>query len=180
VRLGKTDVLKVYYFCREAERSVHRALSDPWPDFLAYYAPSRRADILATTELMNSLLGRSGLCREPPTRNEIEKLPLRVSLWRACFGRWLARWERSWSFSPPEVCFIAAVLTSLLRLLDELQKPAAEALIDLRLSFCDCQWIIERHSHGLPELRLADEVDHFNKTDSLPRVSLSDVLKKSA
>src|SRR5262249_31818184 len=149
------EVLKLFCFCREAERSIHRALSDPWHDFLAYYTAARRMDITQTVEAANQLLGRFPACSQPPSPTEIHKRPSGSYMVRNCLGRWLARWQTSWAFAAAEVCFFAVTLSALLRLLNEPQKPENDRLIELRMAFCDCEWIIESHCCGLPELDLA-------------------------
>ncbi len=181
VRLDKETVLRLYCSCREAERSVHRALADPWPEFRAYYGAEKRAEIAGLIERAGPLLGRLGPCPTPPADEEIEWLSTALGyFFRACFGRWLARWEKRWSFDQKEVCYLAATLARLLRLLDNTEKPAPQTLIELRRTFFLCSRVIGRRCHGLRELKLAARIDHFHKTEWLPRVTLADVLKKSA
>jgi hypothetical protein len=180
VRLSRDEVLKLYCYCREAERSIHRALCDPWTEFTAYYEPSKRVLMSQAIDSLNVLLEQAEPCPTASSRAELEKRIRRPSLLRLCLGRWLTYLESGWSFASQEACFIGATLGSLLRLLNAPQKPENSHLIDLRMNFCTCQRIIEHRCHGLPGLQLAARIDHFNKTEWLPRVSLADVLRKSA
>ena len=180
VRLDKEVVVSLYCYCREAERSVHRAIGDPWPEFQRYYSPEKTAAICKLIEEISEVAGTPMPCPSPAAREaEFGIGPWRFFL-RYWFGRWLARWESAWSFPQREVCYFLGRLEGLLRLLITPAKPDTQSLIALRMAFYQCEWIIGRRCYGLPELELADRIDHFNKTEWLPRVTLDDVLRMRA
>jgi len=180
VRLDREAVVKLFCYCREAERSVHRALSDPWPDFRAYYGPEKTEPIRRLIESLAGAVQGQGNCPDPAAHRR----PFGMSIWRLFlrywFGRWLVRWEKTWSFPERESYYILGRLEELLRLLACPLKPEAHSLIALRMALCECEGLIEHRCYGLREIQVAHGIDHFNKTVWLPRLSLADVLKKSA
>jgi hypothetical protein len=180
MRLDKESVVKLYCYCREAERSVHRALSDPWPDFLAYYGADKTDPIRQLIQGLAGAARKAGPCPDPPPNVGV----LDMSVWRMfvrfCFGRWLVRWETGWSFPEREICYILGRLEALFRLLASPTRPEPQVLIALRMAFCECEHIIAQRCYGLRGIEIAQGIDHFNKTAWLPQVTLADVLKKSA
>jgi hypothetical protein len=180
MRLDRESVLKLFCYCREAERSVHHALDAPWPDFQAYYAPDK-------TEAIESLIGQlsvgltpGGTGLVPAESSEGHGMAPWRFFFRYWFGRLIAPWERSWTFPERDVRHILATLTSLLRLLDVPARPDAHALIALRMAFYDCQRIIEGRCYGLRELEQARRIDHFHRTREQPVVQLADILRECA
>jgi hypothetical protein len=180
VRLDKESVVRLYCYCREAERSVHRALSDPWPEFRAYYGPAKTVPIHGLLENLATAVRAGGSCPDVSEREEGFGIARWRFFLRYWFGRWLVRWEEGWFFPRREVCYMLGRLEALFRLLDAPTKPDAATLIALRKAFCECERIIEGRCYGLCEIEFARGIDHFNKTAWLPHVTLTDVLKKSA
>jgi hypothetical protein len=180
VRLDKKLVLRLFCYCREAERSVHRALTNPWPAFRAYYSPAKVRAIKEAVARVTRQLGSSAECPTLPSRDQLAVRPDWAIFARVLFGRWLSRWETAWPFPRAEACYLAGTLTFLLRLLDDCDKPDSKVLIDLRMTLYDCQRIIEGRCYGVPGLKLANDIEHFDQTEWVKHVSLADVLKKGA
>src|ERR1700678_3695653 len=82
VRLDKTAIVSLYYYCRQAERSLDRVLGIPWnfanddnvckrdsetlwQGFREYYDPQQRERIQAQVNLLTSLGGRSRKSADP-------------------------------------------------------------------------------------------------------------------
>jgi hypothetical protein len=176
VRLDRESAVKLFCFCREAERSVHRALTAPWSHFQDYYNQDRLAPIRDLIDRVGGSVRAGGECPDLSSPEGGYGLgPGRMFI-RYFFGRWLVRWETSWSFPGREICFILGRLRDLLEMLGSPSKPDHSTLIALRMALCECERIIKGRCYGLWEIELALGIDHFNKTEWLPRISLSDVL----
>jgi hypothetical protein len=180
VRLDKESVVRLFCYCREAERSVHRALGDPWPEFQAYYGAEKVAPIRCLVGKLREALGDRNLS---PLSSGRER-PLGIGpgrfFLRYWFGRWLVRWEKCWSFSGRDICFIVTTLEALFRLFGTASKPHADALVALRMAFYDCERVIEGRCYGLREIERASRIDHFHSSPGFPWVQLPEILKDCA
>jgi hypothetical protein len=180
IRLSQETVVELFCHCREAERSVHRALGDCWQDFRQYYSEPKRRAIMTVIEALNGVTGRQRPAAVGDASVGREPLIPRLGLLRFLCGRWIAPWKRAWTFGEAEAHFIAATLRSLLALLDSPARPDADALIGLRMRLCCCEFIIEARSFGLAVIERAKGIDHFNKTEGLPSETLAAILKDCA
>jgi hypothetical protein len=176
IRLDKELVLKVYCLCREAERSVHRALDANWSDFQEYYKDTKTRQIRLVVESLYDLLGPAYAHLDPPPDEDLERFISPPGIFRFYFGKWLASRKRWWFFPHQSILFLAYHLDSLVSLLSVQEKPDSAHLITLRRAFGACEYIIECRCHGLEELDLAKMMEHFRQTEWLPTVKLADIL----
>jgi hypothetical protein len=176
VTLDKDTVLRAFCYCREAERSVHRALGANWAEFGEYYAPSKRADISSLIDHLGNLAGPRFNNDVQPTADEVGRHVREPGIVRYFLGPWIAGWKHSWKFPEAAVHFIGSRLATLLSLLDHPIKPRPEVLIALRVDLSRCGCIIECRCHGLAELKRASFIDHFHRTDWLRFVTLEEIL----
>jgi hypothetical protein len=176
IKLEKNTVLRLYCFLREAERSVHRAISDPWPEFKDYYRPSKIAAVQHLAETLREALGSDFPIQDQMSREQAGKSISPPGIFRYYLGHLIATRKRDWTFPASAVAFMAGTLSRLVTLLEAAQKPNPDVLISLRMDCCASEWIIENRCHGLPELNRAKRIDHFHRTDWLPYVTLGDIV----
>ncbi|HXG09154.1 MAG TPA: hypothetical protein VNK04_05135 [Gemmataceae bacterium] len=187
VRLDKGFILRLYCYSYQAERSIHYALGREWAELLNYYRGERFDGVRSVADYLNKLVARNGL--EGLVRTAKERLPhavppgpvreLFVHLYRFLVGRWVARWQKRWSFSDQELCFMAATLNGLVRVLESATRPDPQDLISLRLDLCWCRSMIEDRCYGLLEIKRAREIEHYWQEDRITPVKLTDILGES-
>jgi hypothetical protein len=179
IQLQKEYLLSLYCHARQADRSIDRVLGlgGSW-DALRDYYQGRLSALRAMHSMMEQLVPGRTQGAWPGTRDQVcRSLPGAISLLlRHC----TARWRRAWTFPEQEVCFIAETLGSLLETLEALTRPDTPWLVGLRMDLWACTYIIECRCKGLPELALANRIEHFNHPDSLPHVELAEVLRTAA
>jgi len=135
---------------------------------VAYYDPPKRGLITDAVALLRNL-GADPLAavnRDSFPENTVFAIP-------GCLVRLVAnKFKKAWSFSRKELSFFCSAFEHLLRVLDYAELPAIQELIDLRMDFYVCQWIIAGRLIGVPELKRAGKVEHFNHSDFVEHVTL--------
>jgi hypothetical protein len=161
--LEKPAVLQLFRAFRQAERSVHFALSSPklWTAFIAYYDAAKLARLREQICLLNKACAGS-----QDRRRDAPKLASgALSILRAA-GRLLAnRLKSHWAFSIEEISYFVATLERLLEIAVTPRQPPVDELIAVRFDCLKCQWIIERELIGIRELKEARRVEHFCQSD---------------
>ncbi len=172
-RFTKTSLLTLYCCCHQAERSLDNALSSPetWDHFLAFFDEVKQSRI---REMVDMLKKADSDLTGVPSRESFLANPLLVVASSAVFLI-VNRLKKSWSFSAKQTTFFAASLDRLLGLLKNRQPPRREAVIDLRMDFCQCGLIIKHKLIGVAEMRLAEKIEHFNQSAFVNHVSFQDV-----
>ncbi len=169
-RLEKRIAVRLFGCLRQAERSVHYALSNRslWGEFTRYYDTSRRAVIESLLDHLRGLniSGFAVLSREYFSRDDFLN-PLTLVLNR------LRRRKASWRFSNSELAFIYSALVAFEKVLDYNEPPAQESLIRLRMELLTCEWIIHHRMLGVPEIRRADHIEHFLQSPHMAERALS-------
>ena len=171
IRLDKGEVIALYCYCRQAERSLDHALSgcgEPWRGLQEYYETGRREEVLALVKLLTNLGG------------DLRKVPARAAIAHMSFYSpmlFLVRrvanvWKSSWSFSRDEITFMLATMTRFLNVLETEEPDRLDERISLRMDLHACQRIIEDRSCGCRELRWANRVEHYLQPDFIEHVSL--------
>jgi hypothetical protein len=174
-RLPKELVIRCYALCREAERSVDRALHVPWPAFVAYYAGPRTDALDLLLARLKETCSRPIRCREGEgsgARSQprlLERLLCRLGSWRA--GR-----KAVFAFREEEVRWVITSLEHLVTLLGRTARPDQEDLIAARMAMLDCERLIESRCCGLPELKQAARIEHFLYPDHWEPVKLEDLV----
>lgn len=171
--LSKNAALLLFCYFRQAERSVHYALTFPneWPQFLAYYDESRQTQI---TKVIGSLKDAGAELAKVPSRQELEPNSW-LSFLRCSAALLCNPLKRSWSFSRRELSFFSATLEHLLWILGYAEPRENDELIELRLDCLDCHYIIGRKLIGIPEIRKADAIEHFNQSKYVSHVTFQDL-----
>jgi hypothetical protein len=180
VRLSRPFILEFYCLARQAERSVHRALPNPWPEFQAYYNDQKRQAITGMCRRLSALLPDEDNLPALRSAEDLEKElapagPI-SELGRYLYGMVFGRIRKSWSFSADEIRFFITQLSTLLQLLQEENRPSQEALIALRMDLCYCQLIVSQRCPGMGERARASQVEHFDKTPWLPSVTMEELV----
>lgn len=178
IPVEKGLVLRLYCYSRQAERSVHRALDAKWLDFKNYYGWARISPIKLLVERLYGFLGTGSKDLPPLSQEEIGSSLPTVGIIRYYFGGWIARRKKRWSFPASELHFMGSTLNSLVILLELPAKPDPAVLLSLRRDFCACESIIDGRCHGLPEIKRAKTIEHFQRPDWLPTVTLAEILDK--
>jgi len=73
------------------------------------------------------------------------------------------------------LAFIHVTLAAFNKILDAAQPHAHTSLIELRLDLNTCEWIIENRMLGIPELGLAQNVEHYGQSDFVQHVTLEEM-----
>src|SRR5579883_2741093 len=131
ITLEKNTVLKLFCFLREAERSVHRAISDPWPEFRDYYRPSKIAALQCLVATLREALGSDFPTQAQMSREQAGKSISPPGILRYYLGHLIATRKGAWTFPALAVAFMAATLNRLITLLEAVQKPDPDVLISL-------------------------------------------------
>lgn len=179
IQLPRRLIVRCYALCREAERSVDRALvSASWSDLVAYYH-EKIETIEQTREQLASMMPESATAQAPPDQEEVFRNHRPWALFRAVLGKWVAARSEWWAFPCPEVQFLVSKLHSLTDLLRERDRPAQGALIRLRMDLFDCQRVIDRRCQGLPELEKAARIEHFLHPEHCIPVKFEDLIAEA-
>lgn len=173
ILFSKKTALTLFCYFRQAERSVHYALSCPsqWRQFVAYYDESRQAQI---TALLGMLKDAGAVLDRVPKRQAVAPNGW-LSMARSVAGFFLNSLKNSWSFSVDEVSFFAATLEELLKVLHLDEPLDKKKLTELRLDCFTCHYTIRQRLIGVPEIHRADTIEHFNQSKYVSHVSLQDL-----
>jgi hypothetical protein len=160
---SKNTSLTLFCFLRQAERSVHYALSCPsqWSQFVAYYDKSKQTQI---SEVIGMLKDAGAVQDNIPSRQALAQSGL-LSMVRCTAGLLCNPLKRSWAFSVREISFFSVTLEHLLRILHNADLPKKEELIELRLDCFVCNSVIARKLIGVREIKKASSVEHFNQSE---------------
>lgn len=171
VFFSKSTALTLLGYFRQAERSVDYALSSPnqWPEFVAYYEArltqiARLASILKATGAIED----EGLYRQPTAQTgALHILHCAVNAVRN-------RFKKKWSFSSQEVSFFLRTFDHLTQVAHKSSVTQSE-LIELRFDCFRCQYVIAHRLIGVPEIRAALSVEHFNQSQYIYHTKLPDI-----
>ena len=158
-RFHKRTILNFLALFRQAERSVHYALSCPsqWPQFLSFYDERRRDQIAKAMESLRQSGADQGIA---PARKELERSDL-LDFLSACRNLAVNSFKRSWTFSQREAAYFYKTLQRLLELLQRPQRPPTDEFIELRLDCCQAGGIIRHRLLGVRETKDVDKIEHF-------------------
>jgi hypothetical protein len=175
LQLSRSTALTLFSVCRQAERSVHYALSCPghWAEFVAFYDREKLGPVNSLLPILKRAVGDlliTPTCESFTERNVI------VEILTALVRRVRNMWKKVWLMSGSEAAFISASLGKLLEILGQPECPRIEGLIELRMDLCLCQWILRRKLIGLPEFRIASAVEHFFQSDHVKHVTLQELI----
>jgi hypothetical protein len=171
--LSKQTALILFCYFRQAERSVHYALSFPnqWPQFRAYYGDAKRTQIAK----LIGLLRAAGATRDDLGGGQVLKGDGLLAGLGSVVALVCNPFRRRWTFSVQELSFLLATLETLLRDLCTDDPPEKPRLIALRRDCFQCHSIISRKLVGLPELRKAASIEHFNQSEYAKSVTLEEI-----
>ncbi len=142
VKVDKQFLLRFYILIREAERSLHSALSSDWSELRRGYPPEK---IEYFRKAIQDFLGEAPLESVDPRQSEAyanrlaaaEPNPLRV-----IFRSW--RWTRACTYSfGVEVRYVASFLRQIAGVLSRETPPPRETLIALRMQMSAVERIIQ-------------------------------------
>jgi hypothetical protein len=179
VILSSENIVELYCICRQAERSVHRALGWHWEAFRAYYGAERQTYLEAWERKLVDLVGPGSQWHSFANRDALVAQVRKPGFFRVIFGAWFANRRRTWSFSPAEIAFAARVLYSLIDVIGQALRPADQHLIDLRMDLWACEYLLDCRCHGLSRLERARHVEHFMQTASVPHEALHEICGSS-
>ncbi len=177
IRLPKELVIRCFALCRQAERSVDRALFAPWDEFVAYYGPDRVSALEAVVARLTDTLLQPGVAQAPPRFEEVYPRELRL-----VFGFLLSKLpifrKSTFGFREPEIRFVLARLQALLNVLASKERPAQDELIALRMAMYDCQRLLEWRCPWMPELNKALRIEHLFFPEHLVPVTMAELLQE--
>ncbi len=181
IPLDRITILKIYCYCRQAERSVHRVLNPAacWSDFQAYYG-EKCVPIDHLRQFLQTFLSEEKDHDLPLSREVFEKDSRLPGICQIILGKLLARWKSVWRFSPSEIAFIVATLRKFLLFCRSPSKPIAAELINLRMDFSSIEMVLEWRCYGLKEFQKACHIAHFDQGNEHPGVRIQDILAEAA
>jgi hypothetical protein len=174
---SKDAAIKLFCYFRQAERSVHYAVSCPrsWPLFVAYYDDKQ----IAIAELIGMLRGAGAVPEYAARHHPLVRHGILSAL--HCAASFLVNpWRSSWSFSVAELSFFSATLERLLEVLRATDLPDKDSLICLRTRCYEATYVIERKLIGMPEIRMARQVEHWFQSEYRRHVKLEDIFNGSS
>src|SRR5262245_54286005 len=121
----RKEIVTVFCYLREAERSIHRALNPAcrWSDFVDYYQPAKVAALRHFAERFQPALAT--VDKGFPSAEQARRLrgPGWLSILKnVCFGHW----QRTWCFSEDEIAYLGSIFVAILHLLIAELKPSAD------------------------------------------------------
>ena len=174
IELPKELVIRCYALCRQAERSLDRALHAPWAEFAAYYGPDRLSALEDGVARLEATLPRLGVSQSSQGFAEV----CRPRGLRRVFGLLLGRLgifrKTRFAFRAPEVRFVLAGLQALVNLLGSKERPTREEIIASRVAMYDCQRLLEGPCYGVPEMERANRVEHFLSPGHLQAIPMKE------
>jgi hypothetical protein len=176
IKLPKELVIRCYALCRQAERSLDRALHAPWAEFAAYYGPDRLSVLEAVATRLGATLPQPAVSHAPPRFEEVYRQRALGKAFGLLLGKFRIFRKTTFRFREPEIHFMLAGLQALVNLLERKEKPAQEEIIASRMAMYDCQRLLEGSCYGLPELEKANRVEHFLYPGHLQAVKLEELI----
>lgn len=164
IRLKKRFAILLFCCLRQAERSVHYAVSTPswWDQFLEYYDAPRRQMLRSIRDRLYAMGARR---TRIPQREDVDRtfLPYEMQIYFNQFTNFLLRpLKRSWRFTEDEVTFFAVALDAVDKLWDEREPPLANHyLVKLRTDISIARDIMEIRMAGIPQIKKAMWMEHF-------------------
>jgi hypothetical protein len=179
IQLRKALVLKAYCYSCQGYRSIHRALQQGyWSAFQAYYDQNRRNDLEGLVRELDDHTPPPDRDRIPPNAAELARITPAPGLFRFLFARWLGRRKRSWPFTVQEIRYLSSTLGRLRSVLEDSRTPPSSSLIALRNELCNCSGIVEMRCYGLAELDRARDIEHFDQTERVAHLQLTEILSE--
>lgn len=161
---SKQFVLMMYCYCRQAERSIHYAVSCPnqWKQFCEYYSEQKRRRLRSILHDINAREPSEDFAIKCGCRDWIPALELPRLLVRSAVNQF----RSSWSFDAHELDLVADAIRRLLAITRDDCVLSHRELLQLRKRFFECSYAIERKLIGLIELRRASRVEHWFNSES--------------
>jgi hypothetical protein len=176
IKLPKELVIRCYALCRQAERSLDRALRAPWAEFAAYYGPDRLSALETVAARLEAELPQPAVSHAPPRFEEVYRQRALGKAFGLLLGKLGIFRKTTFAFREPEVRFVLAKLQALVNLLGRKERPAQEEIIASRMAMYDCQRLLEGPCYGLPELARANRVEHFLYPEHWQPVKLEELV----
>ncbi len=154
--LSKKTALMLFCYFRQAERSVHYALSfpDQWPQFLAYYDDGKKTRIADVIEMLKVYGATQG---KDPGRQALAQDGW-LNTVRCAAALVCNPLKRRWTFSAGQLSFFLVTLDNLLSILHQEHPPQKAELIELRRNCFECNYIVGRKLIGDAEIRKAASI----------------------
>ena len=178
VEIPKRLALELFAYAREAERSVDSASHGPeqWALLRDYYGEEKRDALRQMLKQIKPLI--------PTYLPLLERRQFDTTsfFWLLCrpFVRLANRKKLSWRFARNEIVFIHQSFNYLLDLLAIEPAPPALTLVNLRMDFWACEYLVETRLRGVPELEKAVHIEHFGQSDYIEHVKIKDLLECEA
>jgi hypothetical protein len=182
ISLHRKVIVQFYCLFSEAERSLHRLLDPaaPWSEFQQYYSCQKRESLRRALGFLTRRIPCSVEDFPGPSKEEMNKTVCPPGLLRVLCGRWLARWKTSWTFSIPEIHWLALTGQTFLDCLEKMDKPNTDLLISLRQDFYLCQTILAYRCIGMREIEQSKPIGHFRQTEWLKTIPVADFFDEAA
>lgn len=173
ILLTKNEALLLCCYLRQAERSVHYALSwpDSWSEFTAYYRGDRQNHIAKVIDMLKDAGGAE------------DGTPARRALSRRCLsniascsaGIIINRFKSKWSFGADEILSFSSALERLMLATVDSTPPPLEELLELRMDLFASHHAIACRLVGVREMPATLNIEHFGESKFIEHVSLRDL-----
>jgi hypothetical protein len=164
IELGKPFVLRLYVLTREAERSLHAALSAEWSELRAGYPPAKVDTILRMLQEILRGIDINAVDRPSCARAEFRLANATPNPIRWIFQSWF--WKRAHTFRFGEEAIpLCDTLEAVALLVNSEKRPQNDALIALRMRLCVVERVVQFRCWAiidLPETRNTWEVQPRN------------------
>jgi hypothetical protein len=170
---SKNTALMLFCCFRQAERSVHYALSSPsqWSDFVSYYDNVKSAQIAQFI----SVLKAAGATHGESSMSHMENQDTLSNIIICAIKVICNQFKKHWSFSMEEVSFFCRTLG---RLEDAIRGdlPSQGELIDLRMDCWRCHYIIAQRLIGVSAIKKAASIEHFNQSEYIEHIKFEEIV----
>jgi hypothetical protein len=177
IRIGKELVLRAFAYSCQGYRSVHRALQEGfWPAFQAYYSLDKREGITSVIRQLQDLTPQALREMPPPSLKVLSRITPNYGLYCALIGRWLNKRRQFWRISVEEVLFLCSTLKRLLDMLELPEAPSFNARLEMQVDLVNCSGLFDYRCYGLPELKRARYIEHFDQTEWVQHWQLWEIM----
>jgi hypothetical protein len=176
LQISKNLAIRAFAYAREAERSVDYSCrgEGQWGLFQEYYAPTKQAGLREVVNQLKPLIPSA-----PPVleRQRFSKFVVPWFLLRP-FAVLARQQKTTWRFPLDEIVFLHQTFQCLIEMLPLQPAPPSLTLINLRMDFWTCQYLIRRRLYGVPQIEQATRIEHFCQPEHIQHTKLEDLLER--
>jgi hypothetical protein len=176
IQISKNLAIRTFAYAREAERSVDYSFrgEGQWGLFKEYYAPTKQADLRDLVDQLKPLVPSF------PPMIERQRFSESVVPWFLTrpFAVLANQKKTTWQFPLDEIVFLHQTFQCLIEMLPLQPAPPRLTLVNLRMDFWTCQYLIRRRLYGVPQIKQATRIEHFCQPEHIQHTELEDLLDR--